>query len=128
MKPDPHEPTPAEWKVLTVVRERGPLATRDVVDAVAGESWSSSTIKTLLRRLSDKGLLESRRIGNGFVYSATRSSWQSLRRAGEQLLERAGETAVGPLLAYLVEHSRLSEQDLDELRALIEERSKEESS
>ncbi len=67
-------------------------------------------------------------MGNSLVYSATRSSWQSLRRAGEELLERAGETAVGPLLAHMVKRGRLSDEDLDELRSLIERKSEEERS
>jgi len=128
MKSDPKEPTPAEWKVLIAVRERGSLATRDVIEAVASEDWSTSTVKTLLRRLCEKGALESKRVGNSFLYSATRAPLRSLRRAGEVLLERAGEAAAGPLLAHLVKRSRLSEGDLDDLRSLIDELSGEDRS
>jgi len=122
MAPESREPTPAEWKVLTIVWERGPLPARDVVQALAGEGWSVSTIKTLLRRLTEKGALRTKRVGNSFLYSAARSPWKALRRAGEALLERAGEASVGPLLAHLVKRSRLSDEDLAELRALLDER------
>ena len=40
----------------------------------------------------------------------------------------ASESAVGPLLAHLVERSRLSAKDLDELRELIDQKSEEEDS
>ena len=59
MSPPPEEPTAAEWKVLLTVWESGPLAARDVVDALEAETgWSTSTVKTLLRRLVDKGHLD----------------------------------------------------------------------
>ena len=119
------EPTPAEWKVLIAVRDHGPLATREVISAVAEEGWSTSTVKTLLKRLCDKGALESRRVGNSFLYSAKRTPLKSLRRAGEALLERAGEAATGPLLAHLLKHGNLKEDDLDDLRNLIDELSEE---
>ena len=123
----PEEPTAAEWKVLTAVWNKGPLAARDVVQALADETdWSTSTVKTLLRRLVEKGALKTRQVGNSFLYSTTRSPLRTLRRSGEELILRAGETAVGPLLAHLVKRSRLSPEDLDELRALIEEKSEEE--
>lgn len=120
------EPTPAEWKVLSVVWQEGPLAARDVVERLADENeWSASTIKTLLRRLVEKGHLRTKRVGNSFLYSTTPSPMRALRKAGDALLERAGEATVGPLLSYLVKRSRLSEGDLDELRALLDEKEEE---
>jgi BlaI family penicillinase repressor len=123
MKQESNEPTPAEWKVLTIVLERGPLAAREVIEALADQDWSVSTIKTLLRRLTEKGALKTKRVGNSFLYSSTRAPLKALRRAGETLLERAGDAAVGPLIAHLVKRGRLSDDDLDELRSLIDEMS-----
>ena len=117
------EPTPAEWKVLGVVWQAGPLAARDVVARLEADTgWSTSTIKTLLRRLVEKGHLETKRVGNSFLYSVTTSPMRALRKAGDALLERAGEATVGPLLSYLVKQSRLSDGDLAELRALLDEK------
>jgi len=121
------EPTAAEWKVLKAVHERGPSATRELLQALVGEGWSDSTIKTLLRRLVDKGHLRTKRVGSSFLYSAKRSALGTLRRAGDALLERANEGTVGPLLAHLVKRSRLSDSELDELRALIDEKRREDS-
>ena len=124
--PQPEEPTPAEWKVLTVVWERGSVAARDVVEALAEETgWSASTVKTLLRRLVEKGHLATEPVGSSFLYSPARPPLGTLRRSAEALIERAAEGTVGPLLAHLVRRSRLSERDLDQLRDLIERKSEE---
>ena len=125
--PEPEEPTPAEWKVLTVVWERGRVAARDVVEALAGETgWSASTVKTLLRRLVEKEHLSTESVGSSFLYTPARPPLRTLRRSAEALMERAAEGTVGPLLAHLVRRSRLSERDLADLRDLIERKSQEE--
>ena len=40
MTPETNEPTAAEWKVLAAVRAGGPMATRDVIEALAAEDDS----------------------------------------------------------------------------------------
>jgi BlaI family transcriptional regulator, penicillinase repressor len=117
----PEDPTPAEWQVLSLVWKAGALPTREIIAALqADRDWSVSTIKTLLRRLVDKGHLKTKAVGNGFVYSAKRSPQSALRRAGEALLDRANEATVAPLLAHLVKKSGLRADELAELRALID--------
>lgn len=117
----PEDPTPAEWKILSLIWEQGPFSAREVVDALEGDTeWSTSTVKTLLRRLVDKGHLSTRKIGNSFLYTAAGSPMQLLRRAGESLLKRTSEGTVGPLLAHLVKEGDLSRSDLEELRALVD--------
>jgi len=126
--PSPEDPTAAEWRVLRVVWDHGPLAARDVLSHLEDETeWSASTVKTLLRRLVEKGHLKTRQVGNSFQYSAKRSPFGALRRAADQLLERAGGERTGSLLAYLVRSSELSDADLAELRELIQSKPEEET-
>ena len=116
-------PTAAEWKILRTVHSMSPCAARDVVAAAEAEfDWTQSTIKTLLRRLVQKGQLKTKRVGNSFEYRPTRSAHKLLCRAADGLLENAVDGAVGPLLAYMVEKSRLSQSELDELHSLLEEK------
>lgn len=123
----PDVPTKAERKVWRVVHERGGCAARDVVKALAGtDDWSASTVKTLLRRLVEKGHLATTRVGNSFLYSPTRSALTVLRDEADALLEGATTGTVGPLLAYMVKQSRLSADDLAELKALIAEKTESE--
>lgn len=124
--PSPNDPTAAEWKVLRTVWDSGPVATRDVQAALEEETgWTASTVKTLLRRLVEKGHLRTKRVGNSFLYSARRSPLGPLRRAADLLMERAGGERLGSVLAYLVKESRLDEGDLQELRDLIERKAEE---
>lgn len=114
--------TPAEWKVMKIVWRRGSCAARDVyLEAGARHAMTPSTVKTHLRRLVDKGHLATRRVGNSFLYTPTRPALRSLKTAADRLLENALEGTTGPLLAYMLKKSKISREELDELRALLDE-------
>ena len=115
----------AEWKVMKIVWDLQKGMAREVY-TVAGEQhgWAPATVKTLLKRLVDKGYLSTTEVGNGFVYRPAQSALAILRGAADTLLEHATRTATGPLLAHMVESSPLAEDDLDALQKLIEEKKK----
>lgn len=115
----------AEWKVMNIVWRRKRCAARDVCeDAQAQFGWSASTAKTLLRRLVEKGYLQTTQIGNSFLYRPARPALSALRRAADALLGNALEGTVGPLLAHMVKTSRLSPEEVAELRALLDQQEK----
>ena len=117
------EPTPAEWKVLRIVTDRAPCAARDVLEQTeVAFGWSTSTVKTLLRRLVEKRLLTATRVGNSFSYRPTRSAKGALLRAADALLDNTTDDAVGPLLMHMVRRSRLSPEEIEELRQLLAKR------
>ena len=120
--------TPAEWKVMKIIWQQGQGAARDVYQ-VAGDQygWAPSTAKTILRRLVEKGYLKTSQIGNSFLYRPARPVLKSLCGAADVLLDHAMDGTVAPLLAYMVKKSRLSPEELHELRGLIEELSPEEN-
>ena len=113
----------AEWKVMKIVWELRKAMAREVY-TIAGErySWTPATVKTLLRRLVDKGYVSTSRVGNGFVYRPARSALSALQSAADALMAHAIEGVTGPLLAHLVERTPLSEDDLDALQKLIDAR------
>lgn len=117
--------SPAEWKIMKIVWDLQKGMAREVY-TVAGEKfgWAPPTVKTLLKRLVDKGYLVTTEVGNGFVYRPARSAIAILRNAADTLLEHATQGATGPLLAHMVETSALGKDDLDTLERLIEEKKK----
>ncbi len=119
--------TPAEWKVMKLIWQQGESAARDVYQVAGTEfGWAPSTVKTILRRLVEKGWLTTSRIGNSFLYRPAHSVLKSLRGAADVLLDHTIDGTVGPLLAYMVKKGRLSPEELQELRNLIDELAPEE--
>jgi len=117
---DPNDLSKAEWKVMKIMWEEHKAMAREVY-TIAGKAfgWSPTTVKTLLKRLVDKGYLSATPVGNGFVYRPIHTAVQSLRSAADQLLTNAIEGATGPLVAHMVEKSNLKQADLDLLEELI---------
>jgi predicted transcriptional regulator len=113
----------AEWKVMKIVWDLQKGMAREVY-TIAGKAygWAPATVKTLLKRLVDKGYLTTTEVGNGFVYRPAQSALAILRNAADTLLEHATHAATGPLLAHMVESSPLGEDDLNALQILIEEK------
>lgn len=118
---DPKDLSKAEWKVMKVVWELRKGMAREVY-AIAAEkhSWTPATVKTILKRLADKGYVTTTRVGNGFVYRPARTALSTLQSAADALLTDAVDGVTGPLLAHMVERTSLSEEDLDSLQRLID--------
>ncbi len=79
-----------------------------------------ATVKTLLKRLVDKGYVSTTPVGNGFVYRPAQTALSTLQSAADTLLTNAVEGVTGPLLAHMVERMSLNEDDLDSLQKLID--------
>jgi BlaI family transcriptional regulator, penicillinase repressor len=111
----------AEWKVMKVVWELRKAMAREVY-TIAGleHSWTPATVKTILKRLVDKGYVTTTKVGNGFVYRPAQGPLSTMQAAADALMTNAVEGVTGPLLAHMVERVSLSEEDLDSLQKLIE--------
>ena len=115
----------AEWKVMRIAWKLHKAMAREIY-TIAGEKhgWSPATVKTLLRRLVDKGYLTTTSVGNGFVYRPVQSAFSALHAAADTLLNNAIEGTTGPLLAHMVERTPLDAADLDVLQKLIDAKKK----
>ncbi len=117
----PESLTPAEWKIMKIAWQLGRCAARDVYHE-AGDlhAMAISTVKTHLRRLVEKGFLTTSQVGNSFLYRPARTAQVSLRAAADRLLENTLEGTTGPLLAYMLKKSKMSREELDDLRDLLD--------
>ncbi len=115
----------AEWKVMKIVWELQKAMAREVY-TLAGEqySWTPATVKTILKRLVDKGYLSTTRVGNGFVYRPAQSALATLQSAADTLMTNVVNDVTGPLLVHMVERVPLNEGDLDSLQKLIDAKKK----
>jgi BlaI family transcriptional regulator, penicillinase repressor len=112
----------AESVVMEVLWRASPLATEDVVAALNGkQEWQESTVKTLLNRLLNKGVISAERDGRRYLYSPVMKREEWLSHESESLLDRLFGGRVAPLVAHFSKHKRLAKKDLAELKRLIEE-------
>lgn len=111
----------AEWTVMNVVWDLGPVTARQVLHEIEGETgWAYSTVKTILERLAEKGVVEVERQGNAGVFSAALPRETAQQSALRSLLDRAFDGTFGALLQHLVSRERLSRKDREQLAAMLE--------
>jgi predicted transcriptional regulator len=117
-----------ERRVLEEIWRRKEVTVREVY-GLFGERIAYTTVMTTLDRLFKKKLLQRRKDGRAFLYSASISEADLKQGITEDVIEGLlahHAEAVGPVLACIVD--AVSEQDkelLDELDRLIKQKRKE---
>lgn len=126
--PKPPQISDAEWEVMKVLWEASPRSANDVADALCDRmKWHPKTVKTLLGRLVRKGALRFKEEGNRYLYRPAYPRDQFIAEESQSFLERVFGGKATPMLVHFVETARLSEEDLRELRNILDRREKEES-
>ena len=111
----------AEWKVMKIVWDLKKAMAREVYTiAVEQHGWTPATVKTILKRLVEKGYVATTQVGNGFVYRPAQTAISTLQSAADVLISNAAEELTGPLLLHMAERTSLSEDDLESLQKLID--------
>ena len=112
----------AEWDVIKVLWDRGPLTAGQVVEALAGASdWRPRTIKTLLARLVKKGAVRCDvRSDKRYHYRAVVTRQAAARREARSFLSRVFDGALVPAVVTFLKESDLSPQDAQELKRILD--------
>ena len=117
--------TEAEWEVMSVVWERAPVTAAAVAEHLEKErQWSLATVRTLLRRLVNKGALQQQADGKRYLYSPLVSMDECIRRESESFLGRVLGRAPSVSILHLVRKADLSADDIQELRRILREKEK----
>lgn len=111
----------AESVVMNVLWETSPLATEDIMAALADQQWQASTIKTLLNRLLKKRAVKAQKDGRRYLYSPAIKREQWLFEESTDLLDRLFGGRIAPFVAHFSQARKLSKRDIAELKQLIKE-------
>lgn len=125
MAPDPaSQPTKPELAVLKLLWNTRWLSAREIADVVGAEfSWSYSTVRTVLERMCDKGLLKKKSEDGVNFYAAGVGKIALLAGMIRDFADRVLELDAAPSAAMFADSKLLSKDEIDELeRALVASR------
>jgi len=114
-----------QFRIMQVLWDRGRAQAREITDALnedRSEPVAHSTVQTLLRQLETKGAVGHESVGRTFAFFPRLKEDKVKKTAALDLLERVFGGNVGSLVAHLLKNERLSRDELDELRRLIDQR------
>jgi predicted transcriptional regulator len=113
--------TPAELKLMQALWRMGPSSAADVVRALHGRRGpQDSTVRTILRILERKGYVSHQREGRTFIYEARVKEDQAQRGAVREVLSRFFQDSPERLVLNLLQHEKVSPQELARLRKLVD--------
>ena len=116
------EPTQRELEILHVLWESGGAELGTICTALRrGRPVATSTVATMLGVMLDKKLVRRTRGPRGYRWSARVSRKNAASGLLESLIDRAFDGSAGRLVAHLLEDSKLSPGDVDEIRRLLDE-------
>ncbi len=112
----------AEWAIMHALWAHSPASARDVLTHLpAGIDWAYTTVKTMLDRLVEKGLVAVQKQANAGVYRPLLTREAARSSALRSLVERAFGGAFDSLVQHFVQQERLSPRDRQKLKALLDE-------
>lgn len=113
----------AEWQVMNTVWQHQPVESQQVINLLAEPNeWTAATIKTMLHRLVKKNALTFDRDGKRYLYRALMRRGDCVRRASRSFLDRVFGGSAAPALMHLVKNSKLTDDELTQLRRLLDEK------
>lgn len=118
--------TESEWDVMNVLwSAAAPLTAGDVVTGLADvRDWNPRTVKTLLNRLMNKGALAYEADGKRYLYRPKVTREQCVREETRSFLSRVFANAPGPMLLQFVAQAKLTPDEIDALKRLLDRKGK----
>jgi BlaI family transcriptional regulator, penicillinase repressor len=119
----PKDVTDAELRVLQALWEMGPATIRQLTDLLhpGGGSTKYATVQVLLDRLEEKQFVARQRTAGAHTFTAVVDRDELIGRKLRSVAETLCGGSVTPLLTHLMRTRKLSAQERQQLRALIDE-------
>ena len=94
--------------MLNALWREHPASARELLDRLRDEGWAYTTLKTMLTRMQEKGLVRAEMRANAAWYEPAIKQSATQRDAVRRLIARVFEGAAGPLLVHLADDESLS--------------------
>lgn len=110
---------PRERQIVDLLYERGEMAVAEICEVLPDQP-SGSAVRTMLKRLEDKGFVAREHTDNGFVYTPAVPERAARKSALSQVVKVFfNGSAVGAASALIGMQDKLGDTELDELEQMI---------
>jgi BlaI family penicillinase repressor len=114
-----------QLKIMNVLWKQGQATAREITEELnQTDHIAHSTVQTLLRGLMEKGAVTHQTEGRTFVFKPSVAEDRVRKSATRDLLSRVFDGSVSDLVSHLLKNEKVSKQEMDAIRKLINEKSK----
>ena len=120
-RPRSKHPTDGELEILQFLWSEGPSGLNAIwSDNKERRPVANTTVATMLKVMLDKGLVSRRKGPRGFLWTARKSRAKTAGGMVDGLIDRVFDGSASRLVAHVLDESRVSREELDEIRRLID--------
>lgn len=113
----------AEWEVMKVLWAGAPRTAGEIVEALEGSrDWNPKTVRTLIKRLAEKHAISYNQSGRVYSYYPLVREEECVQAETRSFLKRIYGGTLRPMLVNFLQDEKLSREDIDELKRILDER------
>ena len=110
-----------EWALMKVLWESSPMTITQLVAAMKDTTgWDKHTIIPMLSRMEAKGAVRFESNGRAKLFFPVLQREDAVRQETRNFLDKVFDGRLGGLLTAMVDRRPLSQEDVDELTAILE--------
>jgi predicted transcriptional regulator len=114
--------TETELELMTILWKLDEGSVSDVMERLAKErNLAYTSVSTILRILEQKGILKTRKEGRGHIYTPQIMKSEYEAKTVKHVVDRVFDGTPVALVRQLLDTVKLNEDDLEELRKLIDQ-------
>lgn len=114
--------TEAEWKLMECLWTQAPRTGRACVQWLQTHAgWTRSTTLTMLRRMTEKGLVRCEQQAGVLCYTPMLQRSDAEQTAAERFLNRVFHGSVSMMLSSIARKQSLSREEIDALYAIVQQ-------
>jgi len=110
-----------EHQIMQIIWQCAPCTANQIVEQLNNQTeWHEKTVKTLIGRLVKKGAISFVREGREYIYSPIIAEKDYQKQESESLVQRLFKGRISPLVATFAQDKKLNQNDIDELKKIID--------
>ena len=110
-----------EWIIMELLWVKPYTLMELVTELHASVGWSKSTVATMIRRMSQKGIVNYTEQGRAKIFTPALTREEVSVQETQSLLQRAYHGSIGLLVSTMAQENSLTAADIEELSRILEE-------
>jgi BlaI family transcriptional regulator, penicillinase repressor len=117
----PIKPTEKELEILQILWTKGPVAVKDVHDAMGGEASNGyTTILKLMQIMHEKGLVTRQKNGKLHLYKAVPTQENTRQQMVDKMINTIFQGSASQLVMSALGNNKSSKEELQQIRQYLE--------
>ncbi len=113
----------SEWEVMKIIWERAPITSNEIVKELkALMKWRDTTIYTLITRLANKNIIEIDKESSPNLCRPLVSQMEGVKEERKSFIKKIYNGSLSLMLANFVEEDELTDEDINELKSILDKK------